>query len=363
MLANYKMVEFKNVNLANESGTTVTRGASIGSSTVAYTNQPIMYGDEIIDAAKNRLFFLQTVNIVQLPEGHKDYVEYKRTKYLGSSGITFDSGEKAGSEISNTALDNQTGVVITPTFYSGKIHLENYSVRVNVHKLVELSTEELVYGIADKVDTYVATTIGDATEATNSAAGATMIYGGDATSDSTLTDGDIMTPELIADGIRYLEGTDVYYWNGVTFTKVAAATATKNGWVGYEKVLFIGPAQKSSLVKDSQFTNAAEYGSDEVILNGEIGKYLDVKVISTNNVEKVASGGTAPDGGAVAGANMTRCILCVPKKAFTFVWGIPPEVKVFDMAWQAAQAVTLETAYAGKVIHDDSIIFIDVTDD
>lgn len=345
--------------LSSESTSTITRGASVSN---VYTNQPIMYGAEIIDAAKNRLFFLQAVNIVMLPQGHKDYVEYKRTAYLGKDGVTFDSGEKAGTEISNTLLNNQTGVVITPSFYSAKVHLEDYAIRVNVHGLLEFAKEELIYATMDKVDKYVATTLGDATIATNSAAGATKLFGGDATSDSTLASGDILTPEKISDGIRYLEGTDVYYWNSTTFTKVAAATATKNGWVGYEKVLFIAPAQKNALQKDSQFTNAAEYGNNEVVLNGEIGKYLDVKIVVTNNVEKANSAATGPDG-TTASTNMTRCILCVPRKALTFVWGIEPQIKVTPMPWQAAQAVTLEMAFQAKTIHDDSIVFLDVSDD
>lgn len=349
----------KEIELTSESTSTITRGAAVS---VAYTNQPIMYGEEIIDAAKNRLFFLQAVNVVMLPQGHKDYVEFKRTKYLGRSGVTFDSGEKAGTEISNTLLNNQTGVVITPSFYSAKIHLENYAIRVNVHGLIDFAKEELIYSTMDTVDQYIATTLGDATVATSTAAGATLLFGGTATSDSTLSAGDVLTPEKISDAIRYLEATDVWYWNSTTFTKVAAATAVKNGWVGYEKVLFIGPAQKNQLQKDSQFTNAAEYGGNEVVMNGEIGKYLDVKVIVTNNVEKANSAATGPDA-TTAGTNMTRCILCVPRKACTFVWGIEPQVLVTPMPWEAAQAVTLEMAYQAKVIHDDSIVLIDVADD
>lgn len=359
MLIKQTKMEKEYIELSNESTSSNTRGESISG---AYTNQPIMYGDEIIDAAKNRLFFLQAVNVVMLPQGHKDYVEFKRVAYLGKDGVTFDTGEKGGSEISNTALVNQTGVVITPSFYSAKIHLENYAIRVNVHGLLEFAKEELIYATMDKVDQYIAVTLGDATLATSSAAGATLLFGGDATSDSTLATGDVLSPEKISDAIRYLEGTDVFYWNSGTFTKVAASTAIKNGWVGYEKVLFIAPAQKNALQKESQFTNAAEYGGNEVVMNGEIGKYLDVKVIVTNNIEKATASTTGPDG-KTAGVNMTRCILCVPKKAFTFVWGIEPQVNVTPMPWQAAQAVTLEMAFQGKTIHNDSIVFIDVADD
>jgi len=347
------------VELANETTSTVSRGSAISN---VYVNQPIMYGEEIIDAAKERFFFLDAVNVVKLPQGHKDYVEYKRTKYLGSSGITFDSGEKSGSDISNTALNNLDGVTITPAFYSAKIHIENYAARINVWNLVDRAREELIYGIADAVDQYIATTMGDATVATSSAAGALVLYGGDATSDTTLAAGDVLTPELVADAKRYLMDKHAYYWNSGTLTR---SSATKNPWVPTPTepfVLFIGPAQYNALIKDSQFTNAAEYGDNEVVLNGEIGKYLGIKVVVTNNVESVASGSAGPDGSGNVNVNMTRCILCVPKKAFTFVWGMEPQISVVPIAWQAAQAVVLETAYAGAVIHDDAIVFIDVTD-
>ena len=45
-------------------------------------------------------------------------------------------------------------------------------------------------------------------------------------------------------------------------------------------------------MKDSSFVNASEYGGREVILNGEIGKYLAVKVIVTTNIAATASGTT-----------------------------------------------------------------------
>lgn len=352
--------KFNAIELADETSSTVSRGAAISS---AYTNQPIMYGADIIEAAKARFFFLDAVTVRKLPEGHKDYVEYKRTKFLGSAGITFDSGEKAGSDISNTAINNQTGVTITPTFYSARVTVENYAAQINVWNLVDLSREELVYGLADTVDQGIATGIGDATLATSAAAGATLLFGGDATTDATLAAGDILTPELVAEAEKYLKDKFVYYWNSGTFTR-AASTVTKNPWMnesGEPFVLFISPSQEMALKKDSQFTNAAEYGSNEVVLNGEIGKYLGIKIVVTVNVEQVAASATGPDGNA-AGTAMTRCILCKPKRAYSFVWGKEPTISVHPIPWQASQTVVLETAYAGDVIHDDAIVFIDVAD-
>lgn len=352
----------KTMKLSNETNVAATRGSSIS----AYTNQPIMYGAELLDAARTRFFFLDTVNVRMLGQGAKDYVEYKRTKYLGrdrgSTGMQFDSGEKAGSDITNTTMNNLDGVTITPAFYTARITIENYSARVNVFNLVDKAREELVYAIADEVDVDIAEGIGDATEAVVGTQGALTLFGGDATADSALSNGDVLTTDMIAEGARYLKDNNNWYNNSGVPTM--DATTWKNGWqndVSAPYVLFIGPAQEMALRKDSQFVNAAEYGSNEVVLNGEIGKYLGIKVVVTNNVESTAVSGTAPDA-TTATAAQTRCILCVPRKAYTFVWGLEPSISVTPLPWQASQTIVLQTAYAGAVVHDDSIIKIDVTD-
>lgn len=347
----------KFVELSSETNAAATRGTAVSS---GYVMQPIMYGDELIDAAKNLLYFLGAVTVRNLPQGHKDYIEYKRKTYLGRSGFTFDSGEKAGSDITNTAMNNFDGVQITPTFYTARITIENYSAMVNVLDLVSRAREELVYAIADRVDQAIAVALGDADKTDSDEGASQTLYGGDAYSDATLDNGDILTTDLIAEGARYLKGTDCWYWSSSTFTK---SSDTKNGWMNTKEnpfVLFAGPSQEMALRKDSQFVNAAEYGSDEVVLNGEIGKYLGIKIVITNNVEQVASAGTAPDAGSAAGADMTRCLLCIPKKAYTFVWGKAPEIGIAPIPWQASQTIVLQCAYAGGVIHDDAIINIDV---
>lgn len=352
--------EPKFVELTYETGSTATRGAAIGDSTVAFTNQPIMYSDEILEAAKKRFYFLDTVTRRQLPTGHKDWVEYEMTKYLGEAGFTFDSGEKAGSNITNSTMDNFTGVTITPVQYSARITLENYAIRVNVHNLVEKAREQLIYGVADKVDRSIAIAIGDATETTSTVAGAQTLYGGDAVSDATLAAGDVLTTDLVAEAMNALEGTDAYYWSSGTRT---LSSGTKNGWfmsTDTPFMLFIGPPQQMALRKDSQFVNASEYGSDEVVLNGEIGKYLGVKIVVTNNIEKVAAGVAGPDGQGNAAVGMTRCLLCVPNKAYCFVWGLAPEISVVPIQWQAAQSIVLECAFAGKGVFHDSVVKVDV---
>ncbi len=103
---------------------------------------------------------------------------------------------------------------------------------------------------------------------------ALLVFGGDATSTATLSTGDVLTPDVIADARQKVRSNDFA-----------------------PKVLVIGTAQEASLLKDSQFVNASEYGGREVIMNGEIGKYLGMKVMVTTNVTTATNWG----GGALVG--------------------------------------------------------------
>jgi len=262
---------------------------------------------------------------------------------------------------------NGEGIIPTPK-YAG-VAISNYALRSNALNLVQYAKDELTYGIGDHIDYYIVSAIGDATDASSGTTfGAQTLYGGDATSDSTLSTGDVITTDLVAKGARYLKQKTCYYWSSGTETQCA----DKNPWAPRSDepfVLFIGPAQEETFRKDSQFVNASEYGSDKVIHNGEIGEYLGIKIIVTNNLEQVATTGVSPDIAQTAltesyvnpGAEMTRCIMMKAKKAFTFVWGQKPQLKVFDYPQRDQTWITLTCAYAGAVIQDDAIVFIDVS--
>jgi hypothetical protein len=76
--------------------------------------------------------------------------------------------------------------------------------------------DELSYALADKIDNYIATALGDATETTSTVAGAMTLYGGDAYSDATLSSGDVLTTSLINEAEILLSGKTAYYWSGST---------------------------------------------------------------------------------------------------------------------------------------------------
>jgi len=348
------------LNLSNETQASTVQGSAIAS---AYTNQGILFGDEILDAAKKRFFFANFINIVYLPQGHKDYVVNKRTKYLGRSGVTFDTGEATTSDITNTSLSTLDGITLTPTVVTARFTATNYSIRTNVFNIVGEAKAELSEAIGDRIDYAAASAFGDAEDSADSTQGAVNLYGGSSNGGTDeLEAGDILTTDLIAEAARYLKDSTMFYNSSGTITQ---ASSTKNPWSNTPDdpfVLFIGPAQEMALRKDSQFVNSSEYGTNEVVQNGEIGKYLGIRVVVTDNVEATAAAGTAPDANTAA-VNCTLCILAKPRKAVTMCWGQEPVIDVADIQWRKQKSIVLECAYDIDVVHDDAVVKIYVSNE
>lgn len=327
-----------------------------GTSLTAYGLQPVLFLKQIVDAAKKRLFFAQVAIDQVLPKGHKDAVFPKRAAYLGDSGVSWVESE-ADSDITATTLSNLDSVTITPVMKLARVAITNYSMRVSSLNLIQAAQDDLTYAIGDKLDAAVATALGDATAATSVARGAQRIYGGDATGDDSLAAGDILTTDIIAKARRYLTSSVCQYWSGGS---ESSSSQAKNTWLEGH-VLFIAPEQEEALMKDSQFTNAAEFGGREVILNGQIARYLGIDVVVAPNTESAAASATGPDG-ATAAVAMHRCIMTVKKKAIALVWGLKPQLNIVPRAERSQTQIILESAYEVGMIHDDAVVHIDVAD-
>lgn len=344
-----------------ESQATDVQGTTVGTK---YGLQPIQYLKDIVDAAQNQLFFANFVTVINAPEGVHDVVIPKRTKYEGRSGMSFDTSERIAADITWTTLDNLASIISTPTPVLAGYAITNYALRTNSINLLKAARDELSYAIGDRLDQAIAVAIGDATVASNSVVGAQTLHGGDAVGGDTLAAGDIITTDLIANAAAFLKDTKMYYPASGSYGTNTLSAVSKNSWnptAGEPFVLFIGPAQEEAFRKDSQFVNAAEYGGNQVVQNGEIGQYLGIKIISTVNVESTAAAGTGPDGRtwAVAGA---RCIMMKAKRSAALVWGQKPEIKVFDYPTRDQTRISLVCAYDIKVVQPDAIVFIDVAD-
>lgn len=333
--------------------------------TTSYPLQGVLFLKEIKEAAKKRFYFQQACYVTTAPKGTKDVIIPRRKAFLGKDtgspneeGVQFTASE-ADSDIGLTLFDTLGSTTITPLMKLARIAITNYAMRVSTVELVRAAQEELTYAIGDQVDSDIALTFGNATAATTSARGAQKVLGGDATTCATLAVGDILTTDIIARARRYLKSPKCRFWSaGVEGT----STQGKNPWTEGH-MLFIGDEQEEQLLKDSQFVNAAEFGGREAILNGFIARYLGITIIVAPNTESAVGAATAPDGETMAaGVDMHRCILTAKGQGVALVWGLQPQLNIVPYPRRAQTEIILESAYETGVIHDDAIVWIDVTD-
>jgi len=349
---------FKYANFANEVISTTARGTNF----TGYMNQGVEWQGDLSDAAIDTMYWLDAVDVRMLPAGNAQYIVQKRKYYATQGDVSFDTTEPSTADISNFGTNLVDGVIIAPARYYKSARVSNFGERTNLRPLIQDKRDEMSFGMTDLIDYTISRAIGDATETTSSVAGAMTLYGGDATSDTTLESGDVLTTEIINEAEVLLSGRIAYYWTGGTWT---LSSGTNNPWANEARdpyVLMIGQRQKQALRNSSQFVNEAEYGSRVVISSGEIGDYLGVRIIVTNNAESVVSGGTSPDGASTTGTNMTRCILMKGRKAYTFVWGEKPKFTPFAMEWRDQRGIVLTADFAGSTVHNDAVIKIDVAD-
>lgn len=333
-----------------------------GTSGTTYMLQPTKWLTQINEAAKKRLYFTQFVYQTTLQNGQFDTVIPYRSAYL--STMTDVTAE--GNAVTYTDLNNIDGIRLQPSPHSYGIAISNHALRTNPVDLVSAAREQLTYYAGDVVDQAVATAMRDATAATNTARGVSIVYGGSGNyKEASLAAGDIFTPEMVADAKRKLMSSKQTYSN--YSSAFAISSAAKNPWMPDPAdpfVLFIAPEQENALLKDPQFTNAAEYGSNKVIANGEIGEYLGVKIVVTDNTPSYASGDSCTDGGSGTWAvNGHRCIMAKPKAAAAIAWGHQPDLHVFDYPSELETRLVLEMAYATDTIHDDAIVWLPVADE
>ena len=354
-----------------------------GASVTSYGLQPVHYIGEIVDAAKLEMHFINWVDEVTAPKGSHQVSVSKKSQYRGYNGSTFNTagsdigGSGAGTgpyantlaDISWETISNLTNVTVQPLPVILGAAIQRYGLDTNAVNVLESVKMDLAHDMACYIEYDIATKLGDATNSTSTALGAQTLFGGDATSSATLAAGDILTTDIIAKAIRKLKDRQFGYRASGAYgaeTLVSISSYQKNPWQNTANepfVLFIGPAQAEAIMKDSQFVNASEYGDNTVIKNGEVGKirYLGVRIVETNFVERTAASGTAPDGQTAAVA-CTQCLLIKGKKALTVAYAKRPELKVWDYNEREEVRLSLTMYYASVVVHTDAIIKILVAD-
>jgi len=365
--------------LTGETAATDIQGSSVTSTGL----KPTQYLQDVMDGAKKQMYFGSSVREFTLTSGHYQMVIPKRIRYFAQSDATWNTagsdngGSSTGTgpyantqaNMTFTAYDKVDSITVKPLPEIVGISFRKWDLQTNLLNLMEMAKEDLMHLVADRVESKIVTALGDATPNASTLSGCTVLYGGDATSENTLAAGDVLTTDLIAKGKSRLQNNRFWYrasdkqYGAETYV---TATYFKNPWRSTPDdpfVLYVGPSQMEALEKDSQFVNASEYGGREVVLNGEEGKlkYIGVKIVMTDSLEQVASGGATIDGeSSTAGTDMTRCILMKPKTAVAIVYGEKPYVDSWELKDQDSIRVAVKMVLAVGIVQGDAIVLMDV---
>lgn len=344
--------ELSETAIANVKGSTQLAG---------YTLEPAIWLKELIDASKAKHFFAQFAKQSVVPNNTTSVVFPYRTAYLAA----WEADAAENAEVNWTTLNNLDGIEVVPADHNAGIAISDRAIRRNALDLVRSAKDELMYRAGDLVDLAVRDALtASSNQAGASTRGAYTVYGGDARAESELAAGDTLTPDHLVEAKTKLHSKILKYWTPATPAAEAVSSVVANPWQidnSEPFVAIISPEQEGTLLKDSQFMNAAEYGSNEVLMNGEIGKFVGLKIITSANTRAFTTS-SALDGGSNAGANGHRCVVFKAIKAMGLAWGQKPRLRVFDWPSELQKRMVLDLAYAATTIHKDSICYIDVAD-
>ena len=224
---------------------TAVFGVEGGSATSSGYVNPIIWNRQIEAFAKQ--------NIVIAPLG------VQNTELMGKPGVTLnvsvDAAITAASLSDTDSISIQqlsyTQVQVTPKEYGGAFQITRKEMDRAFANILNEKASSAGYALAKvKDDTIYAALVSGAT---------TTKYSNQVAAATDIASSDVFETDLIADGIsalRVLNRDPVY--------------------------LVIHPYQENALLKDTQFIDASQYGGREVVMNGEIGKYLGLRVFSSN---------------------------------------------------------------------------------
>lgn len=306
-------------------------GDTTTSTTGISTVQASVWLKEIIEAAKKRMFFEQFAYSTVTPAGTKDV-----RVPIASANTNIDFVTTT-SELSRTytQIDNITTVTFTPAVQKLGARISKEVVDTSQIDYIRWAREQMAYDAALKIDVAFASALNAVTN--TDTAPSDFLYGGNATSTTTLEAGDIITTDLVAKAQRYLKA---------------------QGWISEGDrpfVLFISAAQEQAFLQDSQFVNAAEYGGNEVIMNGEIGRYLGVRIISTEQCPSASTWG----GGVLAGHT---CFMLKGKVAYGIAYRDRPTLDFEYRKDEAAYRIYLDMSFQVQALQKKALVVIKVLD-
>ena len=282
---------------------------------------------KILDAAKRRMIFAQFAYETDLPNGTKDLAlpiyTSNITDWVAQSGAT---GE--GVARTMTPIDNLTTVTFTPVTFRYGCAISTDVVRTSQVDVVRHAREQLSYYAAYSIESAVVTAL-EAASAPNE-----VVCGGGGTAGT----GNTLDPDAIAESVRNMRANSWFSETSRPF------------------VLAIPAICEEALMKDSQFTNASEYGDQSIVLNGEIGKYLGVRVVTSEFCPAKTSGHAKFD------VDGHICFLFKAQVAFGLAWGTKPTLDYEFNKLQSEHRVFLDLCYQAKTMQEGALTLIYASD-
>src|SRR3990167_9181616 len=249
--------------------------------------------------------------------------------FYSTSHLAVTTTHTEGDERTYTEMTNLDSVDVTPSWDLGAIAISKELFETCSVDLVELAK----YMIAQDAEKRVETTIITALETAKTNAE----YGGDASLVGTLEPGDKISPDIVKRAktlIRNLSGKPMF--------------------------LIIHPDQEGDLLEYTQFTNADEYGGREVVLNGEIGKFVGLKVMVTENVNAKTIG--ADSWGADGHLNFVVGQNHIGQNAVSLVWKEKFTYSYEYLKRFANHYIYRDACYAAQLVQEKLVCEIAVTD-
>jgi len=228
-----------------------------------------------------------------------------------------------------TAFDSANNITVSLTSADVKlggcaISFETASAtRVSI---IEMAHKQLVRQYLETIETDANALLEAATVGSSTASG---VFGGDASSTATLETGDVITVDKIIDMKIEMQKKN--------FAKKAG-----------DAILFLHPEQYKQLLKSSQFTNAAEFGSGSIVSKGQIEEYVGIKLETSTLVTSASTWGS----GALEGH---FAYMIDPSAAAGIVWKEKAKVKVVTEDDERAHKVLLDAWYRMTRINEQAI--------
>jgi N4-gp56 family major capsid protein len=232
-----------------------TNSFTVASGTGASTINPVIYSRMVMDFMKANLV------VAPLAKVYNELLNQPGASLI----IPFNAAITAAVLTESTAITpasfSYTAVTFTPAEYGCAVAITRKETVRSVQDILQEKARDMGYALAKAKDTKAITVL-------IAGKGNSVVANG--VNVTAIASSDTLDTDDIANAIKELRVDE------------------HNG-----KYLIIHPKCEVSLLKNSNFIDASNYGGREVVMNGEIGKYLGVRVLVSTQIPINGGAGTA----------------------------------------------------------------------